>query len=228
MFQKESIMNRIQVPIFELKNVTVSYNDRIALKISKFQFHRGTIYGIVGRTGSGKTTLLKVLTGRLVPTEGQVFYEKEPYQKSWLGKVKLPADISVLDEVDRYKGKVRDYFNVNVPERFEEIKQNYFKKPRHSSEWNLLMDELSSGLRYRVHLISVIESDPKVLVIDDYGMNFDTKLKREFNRRILNTVKSRGTTVILSTTEANSLRNFATVIVYLDNGHISKVRSYKS
>ena len=90
------------------------------------------------------------------------------------------------------------------------------------------MDELSSGLRYRVHLISVIESDPKVLVIDDYGMNFDTKLKREFNRRILNTVKSRGTTVILSTTEANSLRNFATVVVYLDNGHISKVRSYKS
>ena len=114
-------MNRIQVPIFELKNVTVAYNDRIALKISNFKFHRGTIYGVVGRTGSGKTTLLKALTGRLVPTEGQVFYEKDPYQKSWLGKVKFPKDISVLDEVDRYKGKVRDFFSANVPENVKKL-----------------------------------------------------------------------------------------------------------
>ena len=37
--------------------------------------------------------------------------------------------------------------------------------------------------------------------------------------------KNLGTTIILSSINANSLRNLCSVMVYLENGHIIKVRS---
>ena len=222
-------MNRIQIPIFELDNVRVAYNGRTVLKIGKFQFHRGTIYGIVGPVGSGKTTLLKVLTGRIVPTDGEILYENEPFEKNWLGRIKpLPEVVFLESDVSTHKGTVSEFISSRLPKNYEEVRRRYYSNSRHSSEWDLSMDALSSGLRYRANLIAAIESDPKVLIIDDYAKNFDLKLKREFNRRIRQNAKSRGTTVIISTTDMSPIRDLATVIIFLDNGHISKVRSQKN
>jgi len=219
-------MNRIQVPIFELDNVRVTRESGIALKISKFQFHRGTVYGVVGPIGSGKTTLLETLAGRLNVTEGSVLYESERYAKTWLGKTKVPPEIVFLEDItDGYTGSVGDFFQKKLPDRTEYIQRQYYSHSPLTEEWEMPIQSLSKGQNYRMNLIIVIESDPKVLIIDDYGTNFDAKMKREFNRRIVYNARSRGTTIIISSSDMSNVRNVASVIVSLDNGHISKVRS---
>lgn len=221
-------MNRIQVPIFELENVRVTREGRIALKIGKFQFHRGTIYGIVGPIGSGKTTLLEALAGRLDVSEGKVLYESERYAKSWLGRIKVPPEIVFFENVtNEYSGTVEEYVQKRIPDRTEYVQRQYYSRAPLSEEWTMPIQSLSKGQSYRMNLIIAIESDPKVLLVDDYGFNFDATMKREFNRRLTYSARSRGTTIVLSSADSSNVRNVATVIVSLDNGHISKVRSLK-
>lgn len=221
-------MNRIQVPIFELENVRVLRENRVALKISKFQFHRGTVYGVVGPIGSGKTTFLDMLAGRLDVSEGSILYESERYAKTWLGRIKVPPEIAYFeDKSDEFTGSVGDFFQKKLPDRCEYIQRQYYSRAPLTDEWNMSIQSLSKGQNYRMNFIVVIESDPKVLIVDDYGSNFDSKMKREFNRRITYSARSRGTTIILSCADIGNVRNVVSVIVSLDNGHISKVRSLK-
>ena len=72
-----------------------------------------------------------------------------------------------------------------------------------------------------------MEADPKVLLMDDYGINFDPVIKRDLDRRLKNSVRSRGTTVVLSNSELARVKDLVSVVLFLDNGHISKVRSLK-
>lgn len=221
-------MNRIQMPIFELGSIRITREGRTALKIGKFQFHRGTIYGIAGPIGSGKTTLLETLAGRLNPSEGTVLYESERYAKTWLGKTKVPPEILFLgNQINDFGGSVRDLIQKNLPDRLDYVQRQYYSRPPFSSDWEMSVQSLSKGQSYRMNIIVAIESDPKVLIIDDYGIRFDAQMKREFDRRLTYSARSRGTTVILSHVDMANLRNVASIIVSLDNGHISKVRSLK-
>lgn len=221
-------MSRIQVPIFELENTRVAIGGRSILKIGKFQFHRGTVYGIVGPVGAGKTTLLDLLAGRIIPTEGSILYEKEPFEKTWLGKIKVPAEIHFLNsEGGVTQDSVASFFRQRLPQRFEYVQSQYYSKPAYSEDWEMAVSKLSRGQVYRVNVIAAIESDPKVLIMDDYGLHFDKSISRDCNRRISHSAKSRGTTVILSSTSMFDLKSVAAVVITLDNGHISQVRSLK-
>lgn len=221
-------MNRIQVPIFELKNLRVTRDGRTALKISQFQFHRGTPYGILGPVGSGKTTLLEILAGRIKPTEGKVLYEKKRFGRTWLGRIKVPPDIVFLEEESGgFTGTVQEYLEKRLPERVDYIRRQYFSRAPLSTEWEMAVPSLSRGHSYRMNMIVAIESDPKVLIIDDYGINFDTQMRRDFDRRLSYSSRKRGTTVVLSSTDMVNVKNVASVVVSLDNGHIAKVRSLK-
>lgn len=221
-------MNRIQIPIFELNEVKVVRDSIVNLKIRNFQFHRGAIYGIIGPIGAGKTTLLNILGGRLSPTEGTVKYETEEFQKTWRGKIKVPKDLLMLDdEPINYKGTVSDYVKSILPDKVGEIYKLYYASAKVSTPWDGLVSNLSSGQVAKLKLITAMESDPKVLLMDDYGINFDPNIKRDLDRRLKNNARSRGTTVILSSSELSKIKEIASVVLFLDNGHISKVRSLK-
>jgi len=221
-------MNRIQIPIFEINDIKVVRDSAVNLKIKNFQFHRGTTYGIIGPIGAGKTTLLSILGGRLVPTEGTVEYESEEFKKSWLGRIKIPKDILTLDDNPiSFKGTVAEYVKSILPDKVDDIYQQYYSSPRISTHWDGMVSNLSSGEIAKLKLITAMESDPKVLLMDDYGINFDPNIKRELDRRLKNNARTRGTTVVLSSSELSKVKDIASVVLFLDNGHISKVRSLK-
>lgn len=221
-------MNRIQIPIYELENIQVERDGRNNLKIGKFQFHRGTIYGIVGPIGSGKTTLLEILAGKLSPTSGTLLFESEEFGKTWMGKIKTSDDIWFIDSfLDGYKGTVAEFTKKVTPEAQDRIKQRYFSSQKDATFWDMSVEKLSRGQRARLNLIAGLEADPKVLIIDDYGVNLDGYNRRDFSQKIISNTRFRGTTIILSTTELSVIRSLASVTLFLDNGHIAKVRSAK-
>ena len=85
-------MSKKPTLIYELKNLKKVYNNNPILSIGRLQIHRGTVYGILGPVGSGKTTLLKMLAGCDMQSEGKLQYNHMEFQRSWLGKIKVPAD----------------------------------------------------------------------------------------------------------------------------------------
>ena len=61
-------------------------------------------------------------------------------------------------------------------------------------------------------------------MLDDYGMSLDPKNEMILRKKIIKMNNILGTTVILSSQNDYFLKQFASVIIYLDNGHVSKIR----
>ena len=73
-------MNKLKNLIYELNHLKKTYRDQTVINISRLEFHRGTIYGIVGPIGSGKSTLLNMLGGTIKQSSGSLKYEDYPFK----------------------------------------------------------------------------------------------------------------------------------------------------
>ncbi len=56
----------------EIKNITKTFGETVALENVSLRLEQNKIYGLLGRNGAGKTTLLNLITNRLFPTEGEI------------------------------------------------------------------------------------------------------------------------------------------------------------
>lgn len=222
-------MNKSEVPILEVNDLSVEDGERSVLKIGRFQFHRGVVYAIVGGGGAGKTVLCDVLAGRRAPTSGKVTYESEEHKRNWLGKVKPSKDILFLGQAPmaarvEVASMVASRLGAEVAER---VRQQYFSGTREAQVWKSSIEHLSRGQRNRIEIILALESDPKVIIIDDFGSQLDQDQRRDLAGRLRAAARNRGTSIILSTTEAVYVQSIASIMVFLENGRISKVRSQK-
>jgi len=212
--------------IYEVNNLKQVYNNRHTLQIGKLQIHRGTIYGMIGPVGSGKLSLLRHLAGLEKPTEGTLIYDNQPFKTNWFGKINSPKEIKYIgvNEEERNEN-VSSYFSSNHGTRSEMIEKKYFNAGVRRVIWNQSMSTLSSGEISWIKIIDAVESDPRVLIIDNYAAFLDDELERDVSRQLKNMNRNQGTTIILSSTERTRIQRLASVMVFLDNGHISKVRS---
>ena len=79
----------------------------------------------------------------------------------------------------------------------------------------------------RLRLIYALETDPKVLIVDNYGDGFDKNTIIEFNKKLKYNARSKGTTIILSTSQYKDVMEISNVLLFLDKGYLSKIRSQK-
>ena len=87
------------------------------------------------------------------------------------------------------------------------------------------MADLSDAEKNWFGMVMSFETDPRVLLIDDYGIHFCNNLETDFRSQILKMNRNLGTTVILTAPTDNLLKNFVSVLIYLDKGKIAKIRS---
>ena len=219
-------MNPRSKLIYNIEKLNKSYGSRTVLKVGRLQFHPGTIYGIVGPIGSGKTSLLEILAAMEKPTSGVVEYDSKPFQTNWFGKFKKYPDIhfATTDIVPKHL-TVGNIANKTYPNKSTNIKAKYFPSGTKEKLWNVPISSLSPGEIAWVGCILAFESDPRVLIIDDYGTLIDHKTEQEFRKRILKMNKDLGTTIILGAPTDQILNRFVSVMIYMDNGHVSKIRS---
>jgi len=63
------------------KHLTYKPDDQYHLNDVSFNFEKGRLYTILGRTLSGKTTLLKTIAGLLNPDSGNINFEDKNFSK---------------------------------------------------------------------------------------------------------------------------------------------------
>lgn len=57
------------------EHLSKSFDNDIALKDINLSLEKGKIYGLIGRNGAGKSTLLRIISNRIFPTSGKVYYD---------------------------------------------------------------------------------------------------------------------------------------------------------
>lgn len=211
--------------IYEVKDLKKMFGDRTVLQIGHLVFHPGTIYGLIGPIGSGKSTFFKILAGMEKQSEGTVLYDDVKFETTWLGKLKGNTDIFLANsELFKESEKVSGVAQRIFPEKEKKIEKTYFSKGVNSSFWGQTTGNLSPGEKAWFTMILAVESDPRVLLIDDYGTVIDSNQEYTFRKKILDMNRNLGTTIVVASHSEHMIRKFASVLIYLDNGHVSKIR----
>ncbi|MBT3179955.1 MAG: ATP-binding cassette domain-containing protein [Candidatus Marinimicrobia bacterium] len=213
--------------IFKVKKLEKSFGSHQALNISSLEIHPGTIYGIIGTVGSGKSALLNILAGVEKETSGTVLYDENPYKTNWRGKI-LPHEevfYSNNPELSNSNVTVSSYVSSHFGKKKNIIKTRYFNSGSFKNLWSRKLNNISQGERHWLGMIFACEVDPRVLLVDDYAVFFNSTMEQDFRNQLTKMNRTLGTTLVLSSPTDILLKKFASVLIYLDNGHISKIRS---
>jgi len=90
--------------LFEAKNLSKRFGDRVVLEDITLSFEKGQLSGIMGPNGAGKSTCFNVLTGHFPPDRGSVHLDGEditglsPRQIARKGIARSFQIISLFDE----------------------------------------------------------------------------------------------------------------------------------
>ena len=195
------------------------------MEINTLKFHNGLIYGVCGNFGSGKSSLLKILSGIQKESNGDVLYQGSKFKTGFFGGIKKHKEIQYI-HADMFKesSTVEQFLKSMFSSKIKQIQTRHFKHFSLEHLWKTPIGKLSDGEKHWLKIVVGVEKDPRVLIIDDYGLHLDPKNEMILRKKLMKMNSVLGTTIILSSTNDYFVKQFANVVIYLDNGHVSKVR----
>jgi len=211
--------------IYNINDLVLNHGKNKILDINTLKFHNGLIYGLCGNLGSGKSSLMQVLSGYQSQSKGDVLYQGLPFKKGIFGNIKREKEIFYIQSsMLNTSASVQSFIKKNFPSKHKDIYKRHFTSFNFQKIWDVPVNKLSDGQKHWLKTIIGLEKDPRVLLIDDYGAYLDNKNEMVLRRRLLKMNDLLGTTIILSSHNDYFVKQFASVVIYLDNGHISKIR----
>jgi ATP-binding cassette subfamily B protein len=210
----------------ELKDISVIYGDKPALKNVSLTIPAGMRSAIIGPTAAGKTQLLYLLTGLIQPATGSVLfdginindYNKETFQQqigfvfqdSIMFNMSLRENIAFNDKVtDELMAKaietaeLHDFIHT-LPQGLETIVSE-----RGTS--------LSGGQKQRIMLARALAMNPKILLLDDFTARVDSQTEEKILENV--TQNYPGITLLSVTQKISSVLNYGQIIL-LEEGEI--------
>lgn len=192
------------MPILSLEHVSFAYERTNVLKDISYEFEKGKMYCILGKSGAGKTTLLSLLSGLASPNEGDIIYDgksiskidKYIFRSRYIGVVfqsfnlltKFTALENVILSMDISGCKIK-----NKKERAYELLESVGLD---EEEANRRVLKLSGGQQQRVAIARALAYDPDIILADEPTGNLDRETQREI-MQIFRELAEQGKCVIL-------------------------------
>jgi len=206
-----------------LKNISVVYNQKPALKHVSLTIPAGAKIAIIGPTAAGKTQLLYLLTGLIAATEGTVdfdgksiaSYDSEAFhrqvgfvfQDSIIFNMSIRENIAFSDTVTDESlqkaidtAELADFVN-SLPDKL-----NTIVSERGSS--------LSGGQKQRIMLARALAVNPKVLLLDDFTARVDNATEQKILANVQRNYP--GTTLISVTQKIAAIEHYDKIVVLMD------------
>jgi len=208
----------------QVKNLTVLYNEKVALHGANLSLKSGTIAGLVGMNGSGKSTLFKAIMGFVSPTSGQVLINDLSMRLAQ--KRGLVAYIPQAEEVDwNFPVSVADvvmmgrYGHMNllrIPKlRDRQIVKDSLEKVQMWDFRQRQIGELSGGQKKRAFLARALAQQGTVMLLDEPFTGVDIKTEKAIIELLLE-LKAQGHTILISTHDLNSISTFCDQVVFIN------------
>ncbi|WP_373482452.1 ABC transporter ATP-binding protein [Acetobacterium sp.] len=208
--------------MIELKDVTLKYSSAKGIFNLNLNVEKGEAFGYVGPDDAGKTTTIRMLMGLIRAGRGKAtidglncFSRASAIQKH-LGYV--PEDVVLFENM-----RVKEYLNFMTQMRgMFGLKDTRLKDSlieRFEVETRGKIENMSSGLKKRLAIVTALMHDPQTLVLDEPTSGLDPLMQSRFLDLILEE-KRRGKTVLLSTHKFEEVERTCDRVGVLNKGHL--------
>jgi ABC-2 type transport system ATP-binding protein len=209
----------------EVRGLTKKYGSKVAVAGIDLTVERGEIFALLGPNGAGKTTTVEILEGYRAANSGQVRVLgfdpaiKGAAAQKWRNQIGIvlqstndAADLSVLETISHFANYYENSRDVNQVIEEVGLVEKVGAKVR----------ELSGGQRRRLDVALGIIGSPELLFLDEPTTGFDPEARRSF-WELIRTLKSEGTTILLTTHYLDEAQALADRVGVINEGVIIEI-----
>ena len=212
-------------PAIQVRGLVKKYGEKTAVAGIDLTVEQGEIFALLGPNGAGKTTTVEILEGYRSANSGEIKVlgfdpaTKGSAAQKWRNKIGIvlqsandAADLTVIETVSHFA--------------------NYFDNPKDthqvisavglSDKQNSKTRQLSGGQRRRLDVALGIIGSPELLFLDEPTTGFDPEARRSF-WELIRTLKSEGTTILLTTHYLDEAQELADRVGVINNGKIIEI-----
>jgi ABC-2 type transport system ATP-binding protein len=207
--------------ILHVKNLVKSYGDITVVNNISFHIEEGDVLGLVGPNGAGKSTTINMISGLLIPDNGDIIYENSMNYKKWRTNIGLvPQDLAIYNDLTAkenviffaslygLKGKMLEAY---VNEALEAVGLLQQTKKR--------VEYFSGGMKRRLNIACGIVHKPKLIIMDEPTVGIDSQ-SRTFILDTIKKLQKNGTTVIYTSHYMEEVEEICNKILIIDHGEI--------
>ena len=207
--------------IIEIKNVTKTFGEKVALDNVSLDIPEGGIFGLLGPNGAGKTTLIRIINRITIPTAGEVYFQGRRITQSDVEKIGyMPEErglyrkMKVGDQA-MYLAQLK---GMSSAEAQSELK-NWFVRFEIQGWWDKKVEELSKGMAQKLQFITTVVHKPKLMILDEPFSGFDP-VNADIIRKEILRLKEEGATIILSTHNMESVEELCDNIALINQAKL--------
>ena len=207
--------------IIEIKNVTKTFGEKVALDNVSLDIPEGGIFGLLGPNGAGKTTLIRIINRITIPTSGEVYFQGRKITQSDVEKIGyMPEErglyrkMKVGDQA-MYLAQLK---GMSAADAQHELKK-WFVRFEIQGWWDKKVEELSKGMAQKLQFITTVVHKPKLMILDEPFSGFDP-VNADLIRKEILRLKDEGATIILSTHNMESVEELCDNIALINKAQL--------
>ncbi|EAD5327080.1 ABC transporter ATP-binding protein [Listeria monocytogenes] len=203
----------------KIRNLTKKMDDNLVLKDVSFDLKAGEVTALIGRNGVGKTTLFSTMTGIYLPDEGDVFLDEESIFKHPEVKQQLFFLEDNMNHFNTYSVQTvvkiyRQIYPTFDEAFFSELMQR-FELPMKAK-----LMSFSKGRKALFFIILAFSINVRFLLLDEPMDGLDIIIKKQILAIIKDTVKKRGTSVVIASHRLEELEAIADRVIVLKGASV--------
>ena len=211
------------ISIVSIKDLSKTYNSGFeALKNINLDIKKGEILALLGPNGAGKTTLISTICGIVSPTSGSVTVDGNDiitdFRKTRAMIGLVPQELT-LGAFDTVWGTVRFSRGLFGSKRDDAYLEQLLKDLSLYDKKDSEIRALSGGMKRRVLIAKALSHNPEVLFLDEPTAGVDVELRKDM-WKIVNELKSKGVTIILTTHYIEEAEEIADRVGVINNGEL--------
>jgi ABC-2 type transport system ATP-binding protein len=212
--------------MIKIKNLSKHFGKTKAVNSLTLDVFDGELFALLGPNGAGKTTTVKMITGLIIPTEGEIQIEGidllEDPEEAKKKIAYIPDEPFLYPEltgrefiffVSRLYGMEKETIKERIGFLFEIFRVK---------DWiDLPASEYSHGMRQKVIFIQALIHNPEVMVIDEPMVGLDPVSARTVKQLLRDRV-AEGTSVFMSTHSLSLAEEISDRVGVIDQGCLIK------
>lgn len=201
--------------MIEIKNITKTYNGKLALEEVNLKIPQGEIIGLFGENGAGKTTLMKCILGFL-HYKGEITLNGEPITTKNIAKISFATcEHSFFHNLSPKAHK--EFYAMHFPtfreKRFNGLME-FFELPM-----NKILKQFSAGQKNQFEVILALSQGADYILMDEPFAGNDIFNREDFYKVLLGILEPTET-VLLSTHLLEEVEKFIGRAVLIHKGKI--------